>query len=68
MVAYPEGAQEAVMEVLVAGLGPLDLGPPDGPGGEPKALGVPDGGPGALGLPVGPAGGPWVLGGPVVLD
>ena len=44
LVAYPEGAQEAAMEVLVAGLGPLDLGPPDDPGGEPRALGVPGGG------------------------
>ena len=35
MVACPEGALEAVMEVLVAELGPLDLGPPDGPRGEP---------------------------------
>ena len=68
LVAYPEGAQEAAMEVLVAGLGPLDLGPPDGPRGEPWALGVPGGGPGALRLPVGPSGGLWALGGPVKLE
>ena len=35
LVACPEGALEAVMEVLMAGLGPLDSGPPDQPGVEP---------------------------------
>ena len=68
LVACQEEAQEAAVEVLVAGLGPLDSGSPDGPGGEPWALGVPGWGPGALGFPVGPAGGPWALGGPMVLE
>ena len=39
MVACPEGALEAVMEMLVAGLGPLDSGPLIDPGWSPRPWG-----------------------------